>query len=82
MVMRCKHLTTATLFGFVAATSVPAPGEAPKPDHSRVPGVVIDHSPAASGRYIGSPSITILPDGTREIVRQIRAHALKTSEGG
>jgi len=63
MVMRCKHLTTATLFGFVAATSVPAPGEAPKPDHSRVPGVVIDHSPAASGRYIGSPSITILPDG-------------------
>jgi hypothetical protein len=29
----------------------------------KVPGVVIDHSPAASGRYIGSPSIVILPDG-------------------
>ena len=28
-----------------------------------VPGVVIDHSPAASGRYIGSPSITVLTNG-------------------
>lgn len=28
------------------------------------PGVVIDHQPAASGEYIGSPSIAILPDGT------------------
>jgi len=27
------------------------------------PGVVIDYSPAASGLYIGSPSIVILPDG-------------------
>ncbi len=35
-------------------TAVPPP---------KVPGVVIDHSPAASGRYIGSPSIVILPDG-------------------
>lgn len=29
-----------------------------------VPGVVISHSPASSGRYIGSPSIAVLPDGT------------------
>lgn len=28
------------------------------------PGVVIDHEPASSGEYIGSPSIVILPDGT------------------
>ncbi|TWU19950.1 sialidase family protein [Allorhodopirellula heiligendammensis] len=28
-----------------------------------VPGVVIDHSPASSGLYIGSPSIAILPNG-------------------
>lgn len=28
-----------------------------------VPGVVIDHSPAATGHYIGSPGIAILPDG-------------------
>lgn len=30
---------------------------------SRVPGVVIAHSPASSGLYIGSPSICILPNG-------------------
>jgi len=29
----------------------------------RVPGVVIAHSPASSGRYIGSPSLAVLPDG-------------------
>jgi len=28
-----------------------------------IPGVVIDHSPAASGLYIGSPSIVILTNG-------------------
>jgi hypothetical protein len=33
------------------------------PGNSQVPGVVIDHSPAYSGRYIGSPSIAILPNG-------------------
>jgi len=32
-------------------------------DHSSVPGVIIDYSPAASGRYIGCPAIAILPDG-------------------
>src|SRR5436190_9379178 len=29
----------------------------------RVPGVVIAHSPASSGIYIGSPSLVVLPDG-------------------
>jgi hypothetical protein len=28
-----------------------------------VPGVVIDHSPATSGIYIGSPSLAVLPNG-------------------
>ncbi|RLD11476.1 MAG: exo-alpha-sialidase [Chlamydiae bacterium] len=28
------------------------------------PGIIITHSPAKSGKYIGSPSITVLPDGT------------------
>ena len=32
-------------------------------DHPVVPGVVIDHSPATSGLYIGSPSLAVLPDG-------------------
>ena len=36
----------------------------PQPDHSRVPGVVVAHSPQASGIYIGSPGIVILPDKT------------------
>jgi hypothetical protein len=35
-----------------------------QPDRSRVPGIVIDHSPAASQRYIGSPSLARLPDGS------------------
>jgi hypothetical protein len=33
------------------------------PDNLQVPGGVIDHSPASSGRYVGSPSIAILPNG-------------------
>ena len=36
----------------------------PRPDHSRVPGTVIDHVPAWTGTYIGSPSLTVLPDGS------------------
>ena len=30
---------------------------------SAPPGVVIDHQPASTGMYIGSPSIAVLPDG-------------------
>jgi len=44
---------------FSAGSPVPAAG-----DFSKVPGVVIDHSPASTGRYIGSPSLAVLPDGT------------------
>jgi hypothetical protein len=32
-------------------------------DDSRVPGLVIAHVPAESGRYIGSPSLAVLPTG-------------------
>jgi len=32
-------------------------------DLSLAPGVVIDHSPASSRQYVGSPSIAVLPDG-------------------
>ena len=35
-----------------------------KPDVSAVPGVVIDHITTRTQKYIGSPSIAILPDGT------------------
>ncbi len=34
-----------------------------KVDFSQAPGVVIDHIPASEQRYIGSPSLAILPDG-------------------
>lgn len=37
--------------------------QAQTPDFSRVPGVIINHIPAAEGRYVGSPSLAILPDG-------------------
>jgi sulfatase modifying factor 1 len=33
------------------------------PDYSSVPGVVIDHNPAATGKYLGSPSLAVLPKG-------------------
>ncbi|MFP4056930.1 MAG: sialidase family protein [Candidatus Brocadiia bacterium] len=32
-------------------------------DLSEVPGVVVDHSPQATGIYLGSPGIAVLPDG-------------------
>ena len=34
------------------------------PDHSGVPGVVLAHSPGATGVYIGSPSLVVLENGT------------------
>ena len=30
---------------------------------SSVPGVIIDYSPAETGKYIGSPSMAVLPNG-------------------
>lgn len=33
------------------------------PPSPTVPGVVIDHIPAATGVYVGSPSIAVLPEG-------------------
>ena len=36
---------------------------AAQPNFAAVPGVVVAHSPAASGIYLGSPSIAILPGG-------------------
>jgi len=32
-------------------------------DQSVLPGVVIDHTPASSGIYVGSPSLAVLPNG-------------------
>jgi len=61
-----KHpVPLATTLLLASALAAPLQsGEAPKPDHSQMPGVPIAHSPASSGIYIGSPGIVILPDGT------------------
>jgi len=47
----------------VAAPQLEAVVRAAAVDHSRVPGVVIDHIPASTRCYVGSPSIAILPGG-------------------
>jgi len=38
-------------------------GQPIKADFTKVPGIVVDYSPAASGLYIGSPSLAVLPSG-------------------
>ncbi len=38
-------------------------GQAAEPDLTRVPGVVVAHTPASSGIYFGSPGIAIVRDG-------------------
>lgn len=64
--MKYQIRRTAFALACLFATSFTARADSPakKPDFSQVPGVVIDHQPASTGQYIGSPSIAILPDGT------------------
>src|SRR5262249_35937009 len=50
------------LVGLLAARGAAEP--AAKPDFTKVPGVVITHTRAASGIYIGSPSLAVLGNGT------------------
>ena len=47
------------IFFLSAAAAIAANTHPP----NKVPGLIIDHSPAASGLYIGSPSIVILTNG-------------------
>jgi len=58
----------STLMGLLLFTVTPlvtvAAPPVKQPDWTAVPGVVINHSPASSGKYIGSPSIAVLDDGT------------------
>lgn len=42
---------------------MPASRREAEPAAAVVPGVVIAHSPASSGRYIGSPGLALLPNG-------------------
>jgi len=53
-----------TSFLFLAWTAAAIGAEAAKVEPAKkVPGVVIDHVPASSGLYVGSPSIAVLPGG-------------------
>ncbi len=63
------------MFGTAALTFAAEPPDAAG---AKVPGVVIDHSPAASGIYVGSPSIAILPGG--ELVASHDQFGPKSSE--
>ncbi|MBM3859874.1 MAG: exo-alpha-sialidase [Verrucomicrobia bacterium] len=47
----------------IVSTMVAWAGAAQQPPPDKVPGVVIDHIPASTGVYIGSPSIAVLPNG-------------------
>ena len=59
-----KTASSILVFSVLAATSALAQETKPqKPDHSGVPGVVIDYSPNPARVYIGCPSIAVLPDG-------------------
>jgi len=51
------------LLGCFVVGTAGATQKAPEPDLSGVPGVVLNHSPASTGVYLGAPSIAILPDG-------------------
>jgi len=48
---------TALLLAWTTAAT------AAEPSSTKVPGVVIDHVPASSDLYLGSPSIAVLPNG-------------------
>jgi len=55
---------SATDIAAVATAPTDFIAEEPTPlPTPEVPGVVIDHSPASTNRYIGSPSIAVLPNG-------------------
>lgn len=61
MAIMIRRLFTAVA-ALLAWQSLPAADQKPAPP-ARVPGVVIDHSPASSGLYIGSPSLAVLTNG-------------------
>jgi len=55
-----RHIAASAFLGLSFLSSANS-GEKARLD--MVPGVVIDHSPAKSGLYIGSPSLAVLPGG-------------------
>ncbi len=62
MRVRC-HFATILLFWSAFSSALEAGEPSPRLTAAQVPGVVIDHSPASSGLYVGSPSIAVLTNG-------------------
>jgi len=60
---RFSRLVSTGVALYLSSLLACATTNGPRPDHSQVPGVIIDYSPASSGCYIGSPSIAIFPNG-------------------
>ena len=58
------RLRLLALAGLLIAGTSGANALAADADFSAVPGVVVDHSPASTGKYVGSPSLLVLGDGT------------------
>ena len=56
--MTYTRIATSLVFFLPAIATTAA-----EPDFSKVPGVVVDHSAASSGIYLGSAGIAVLPDG-------------------
>lgn len=54
---------TRSITIFIFALAAGCARQQPIEGGDGVPGVIIDHSPAASKQYIGSPSIAVLPNG-------------------
>ncbi len=61
--MSWKISVRAVVAAAVSAGWIASTGAAGPPGRPDVPGVVIDHIPASSGIYIGSPSLAVLPGG-------------------
>ena len=58
------RLPFVAIAGLLTGLAGVTTARAATPDFSAVPGVVVDHSPASTGKFIGSPSLLILGDGT------------------
>jgi hypothetical protein len=75
------------ILALAAGVGLQTPARAPFAD---VPGVIIDHSPAVTRQYIGSPSIAVLPNGEYVVSHDLfgpgstrdRTHILASSDRG
>ncbi|NUQ65731.1 MAG: exo-alpha-sialidase [Pirellulales bacterium] len=58
------HFGRILLAALAASTAIVCEGQQPSSTpRAKVPGIVIDHIPASTGVYIGSPSLAVLPNG-------------------